>query len=445
MSLIVVSTYDQGRPPLDAVRVRDRIARHASAVTLVDLSVGEPPPDSFAEAGAVLFYVPMHTALRLAIAAARTLRAKRPSLPIGFFGLYAALQRTALQESGAQGFGPEEEALAVDWMLRHVPEAARRRGDDGGVDDEAATGFAFDLSRYAHLVVGEERRMAGAVAATRGCLHRCLHCPVPLAYQGRIRLNQVDEVVRMVDTQVDAGMRHLSFTDPDFLNAPSHAQRMVAAIHARHPDMTFDCTVKVEHILRHAHLWAWLAERGCLFVISAFESVDDETLEILAKGHTAADEKTAVTIVRAAGIEIRPSFLPFLPWTTMSHITELFDFVAEHDLVESVDPVQYSVRLLLPERSLLLSHPMVRAHLGSFDPGRLGYAWDFAHEAVGRLWSTLAREAEESAVRRRPTLQTYERMRAVAHLAAGREAPAPLTVKSGAIAGRPRMTEPWFC
>ena len=51
----------------------------------------------------------------------------------------------------------------------------------------------------------------------------------------------------------------IPFVDPDFLNAPPHSLRIVAAVHERFPAVTFDCTVKVEHVLRHADLWPGFA------------------------------------------------------------------------------------------------------------------------------------------------------------------------------------------
>jgi hypothetical protein len=46
---------------------------------------------------------------------------------------------------------------------------------------------------------------------------------------------------------------------------------------------------------------------------------------------------------------MRPSFLAFTPWTTFGDLLGVFAFVANHDLTDNVDPVQYTVRPLLPE------------------------------------------------------------------------------------------------
>ena len=242
-----------------------------------------------------------------------------------------------------------------------------------------------ELGRYTHLAIAGELRPVGSVAASRGCSHRCRHCPVPVVYDGRVRPVAQDVVLADVDQLVAAGARHISFADPDFLNAPRHARRVMAAVHDRHPGLTFDATIKVEHLLRYPEVLPELAEAGCAFVVSAFEMVSDHILGILAKGHTVADMSEAVTALRSHGIEVRPSWLPFTPWTTIDHLVALVDFVVAHDLIANVDPVQYSVRLLVPDGSLLLAEPAMTAQLGAYDPARLGWAWAHPDPVVDQL------------------------------------------------------------
>jgi len=47
------------------------------------------------------------------------------------------------------------------------------------------------------------------------------------------------------------GRGHVTFGDPDFLNGPGHASKLVRALHAEFPALTYDFTAKVEHIVRH--------------------------------------------------------------------------------------------------------------------------------------------------------------------------------------------------
>ena len=259
------------------------------------------------------------------------------------------------------------------------------------------------LERYARLVQAGEEHLVASVEASRGCVHRCRHCPVPVVYDGRIQINAVDAVVADVAQQVAMGARHVTYGDPDFFNGVHHALRVVRAVHERFPDLTFDCTVKVEHILRHADVWAEMAASGCIFVVSAFESVNDAELERLDKGHTAAEAGQAVELLRSHGIEIRPSWLPFTPWATLDDVRAILEFVAEHDLVGNVDPVQYTIRLLVPEGSLLLGHI---DDLGPWDAARLtlpvGVTARPAPGPVRRARRGRGRRADHRGLRRAP-------------------------------------------
>jgi hypothetical protein len=301
------------------------------------------------------------------------------------------------------------------------------------------------LNRYTRLVVDGEERLVGSVEASRGCSHRCRHCPVPVVYDGRVRPVDVAAVVADIDQLVEAGARHVSFADPDFLNAPLHARRVVAAMHERHRHLTFDCTTKVEHILRHPDVLPELADAGCVFIVSAFESTNDTILDYLDKGHSVAEASRAVVSLREHGIEVRPSWLPFTPWTTLDDLIDLIDFVVTHDLVANVDPVQYTVRLLLPEGSLLLSHAAMEPHLGHYDPERLGWTWSHPDPMVDRLQQELASLVEARVGQGTSVtfgeIDTLIRSRAT-HRAA---TPSHGAVSKGAGGARAHLTEPWFC
>jgi hypothetical protein len=287
------------------------------------------------------------------------------------------------------------------------------------------------------LAVGDEMRVVGSVEASRGCAHRCRHCPVPVVYDGRVRVADEAAVIADIEQLVGAGADHITFGDPDFLNAPQHSMRIVRALHERFPHITFDCTVKVEHVLAHRDLLPELRDSGCLFMVSAFESLNDETLARLDKGHTAADAALAVALLRRHGIDVRPSFLPFTPWTTRTDVADLLDFAYEHDLVGSVDPVQYTIRLLLPAGSLLLDHPDTAPHLGPWDPARLSFEWTPGDPEMDVLQRELAGLVEASVERGETITETYARVRHAVGLP-----PVDLTE---CTTDRPRLTESWFC
>src|SRR5439155_1344930 len=113
------------------------------------------------------------------------------------------------------------------------------------------------LPRSASLVRDGRRVPAGYVEASRGCLHTCLHCPIPPVYGGRFFAVPRDVVLEDVRRLVVAGAGHITFGDPDFLNGPGHAVRLVRAMHAEFPALSYDFTAKIEHTVRHPPLpWA---------------------------------------------------------------------------------------------------------------------------------------------------------------------------------------------
>ncbi len=246
-----------------------------------------------------------------------------------------------------------------------------------------------------------------------------------------------------VRQQVRTGAQHISFGDPDFLNGPGHARRVLRAMHREFPELTYDATIKVEHLIAHAAMLPELADTGCLFVTTAVESVDDRVLEYLDKGHSAADFAVAAGLLRRAGIAMRPTFVPFTPWTTLEGYTSLLESVARLGLIESTAAVQLSIRLLVPQGSRLLSLPGFRQRLGEFDRTALGYPWEHADARVDALQQAVQALAAGADVARRSQGETFREIWALAFAALGRHPPAPPT--GPADTPVPGLSEPWYC
>jgi radical SAM superfamily enzyme YgiQ (UPF0313 family) len=435
MRVLLVSTYELGHQPLHVASPAAALQAAGHEVRCLDLSVEPWDPAQVEWADKVAFSVPMHTAMRLAMRAAQEVEDK----PVCFYGLYAPVSRDlTLGRLADRVIAGEYEPQLVAWA----------DGAPGGLERDLgrnafhlpARDLLPPLERYAHLALNHEERLVGYVEASHGCVHMCRHCPIPSVYDGRIRIVHADTVLSDIAQLAEAGARHITFGDPDFLNGRKHSLAIVRRMHERFPELTFDCTVKVEHILEFPQVWPELARSGCLFVVTALESVNDAILERLDKGHTARQAADAIALLREHGIEPRPSFMPFTPWTTLDDVRELLDFVAEHDLVGNVDPVQYTIRLLLPEGSLLLDHPDMQRHLGAYDAERLSWTWTAADREVDELQARLAALVEGAAASAEPPALTYQRIRA----AIGAPASEP-QIEPGSVEGRPRLTEPWFC
>ncbi len=451
MRVLLVSTYELGHQPLHLASPAGVLVRAGHDVECIDLSVQETSEAQWGLAEAVAFSVPMHTAMRLAIPVAEQVRRSYPDVPICFYGLYAHLGRELVEAGLADAvISGEYETALVEWV-----EGEPGRGTTGAVRVELGrSSFGLParhllppLDRYARLAIGTTEHLAGYVEASHGCAHRCRHCPVPVVYDGRTRIVSQDSVLADVAQLVAAGARHITFGDPDFLNGPHHSLRVAAAVHAAWPDLTFDVTAKVEHVLDHADIWPALARYGCLFVVCALESTNDTILARLDKGHTVAQAVRAVALLRAQGIHVRPSWLPFTPWTTVADVAHLIEWVAEHDLVANTDPVQLSIRLLIPQGSLVLKDPAVGDWLGPYDDARLGYEWKSIDPDADRLQAKISAIVESSPDPDQDEPSQFHRIAAVVGEALGQPLDASVTAAADRAQHRevPRLTEAWFC
>ena len=450
MRALLISTYELGHQPLHAASASGALLAAGHDVRCLDLSI-EPWDDAMvAWAQAIAISVPMHTATRLAERVAQRIRQDRPDAPIAFYGLYAGMEHhpDGSNLADAHVAGAYEHGLA-GWLSR-LDSRADATGSQVDLSRRPsvipARHLLPDISRYAQLAVGDDESLVGYTEASRGCVHTCRHCPVPIVYDGRIRIIDQDVVLADIDQLVESGARHITFADPDFLNGVRHSERVVRAMDARHPHLTFDVTTKVEHILEHADVWEEFASAGCLFVVSAFESANDEILRRLDKGHTATEAALAVGQLRRHGIEIRPSWMPFTPWTTPEDVLAIMEFVRDHDLVPNVDPVQYTIRLLVPQGSLLLDLPEMIPHLGGYDEERLTHRWRGADPRSDVLQETLAGIVERGVGEETPDTVMFRELWTAVRAEAP-EAPAgpPPRLTGTVPAVRPRLTEPWFC
>jgi radical SAM superfamily enzyme YgiQ (UPF0313 family) len=385
--VLLVSTYDLGRQPFGLALPAARLQQAGVEVDCVDTSREKLTDERIGSVALVAFYLPMHTATRLASPLIDRVRSVNPAAILAAYGLYAPINAAWLRDKGVKHvLGPEgEEELAAlastsgNESRRPMTLSPQRSG-------------LLPLARYAALQMPDgSRRTVGSTDASRGCKHLCRHCPIVPVYKGRFHAIPVDAVLADIRQQVGSGAQHISFGDPDFLNGPTHARRIVQRLASEYPGLTYDVTIKIEHILKHQEMLPLLAETGCLFVTSAVESIDDVVLQRLQKGHTRADFVAAVHQCRDAGLALSPTFVPFTPWTTIEAYDELLQMLDALDLMEQVAPIQLAIRLLITNGSPLLELPDIQAVITEFDPASLTWPWRHRDPQVDALQQDVMR------------------------------------------------------
>jgi radical SAM superfamily enzyme YgiQ (UPF0313 family) len=425
----------------------------------MDVSVEPVDVEKLRRARVIAVSVPMHTALRLGVEVAAQARSANPGAHLCFFGLYATLNADYLFAHGVDSvIGGEAETpllTLVDALERGDtgpwpgvgrpgrPAAPHLERLDFPVPSRAALP---SIKKYAHLERDGRMELVAYTEATRGCLHRCRHCPIPPVYGGRFFAVPREVVLADVRQQIEAGARHVTFGDPDFLNGPTHALAVARDLHAEWPDVTFDFTAKIEHLLRHRRHLPALREAGCLFIVSAAESLSDAVLAHLEKGHTRDDIALALRLTRNAGIALRPTWVAFTPWTSLDDHRAWLDYLEVENLIDAVDPVQYGLRLLVPPGSLLLESAGLRPHVGALEQETLSYRWTHPDPRMDALQAETAQVVARAVEEKADAPVIFDRVRARAATAAGVPAPAP--VAAGMSRGRerpPRLTEAWFC
>ena len=472
-SALLVSTYEMGRQPFALASAAAWLRADGLAVTCVDAAKEKLTDTALCAADLIAFHLPMHTATRLAAPIITTARRLNRAARICAFGLYAPLNAGWLHSIGVdEVFGGEFEEDLAKWAglkacatSTDVRPTRKSQNTQNRSFSASSAGSAFDrrgaslprihflvpdrtgllpLSKYATLQMPSgERRLVGYTEASRGCRHVCRHCPVVPIYNGQFRVVQADVVLADIASQVAAGAQHITFGDPDFFNGPTHALRIVDALHAAHSDVTYDATIKVEHLLQHRELLPRLAETGCAFVISAVESLDDRVLAHFDKGHTREDFFEAVALCRNAAVTLVPTFVAFHPWLSLESYCDLLHTIARLDLIDHVAPIQLAIRLLVPEGSRLLTLDEMRAHIGRFDPVTLTYRWTHSDPRVDALQRDVTALVGMRLTTDRRAL--FGEIAALAHDRAGLPLPKLDSRPARARATVPYLNEPWYC
>ena len=458
LNIVLISTYELGRQPFGLASPAAWLRKRGHNVAVLDLARQSLDEGAIAAAGLIAVYLPMHTATRLAAQLIPQLRKLNPHAHLCCYGLYAPMNVDYLRALGVSTIlgGEFEEGLAhlaerLSTNGKQVPEQPLEQPAEPMIslarlpfEVPDRTGLP-SIEKYAHLIVpGDGYRIVGSTEASRGCKHLCRHCPIVPVYNGVFRIVRQGVVLEDIRRQVAAGAQHITFGDPDFFNGIRHAMELVTAFHREFPAVTYDVTIKIEHLLKYEQHLPALRDTGCLFVISAVESVDDAVLAFLDKGHTRQDFLRVVRSFRELGIALHPTFVPFTPWITLEGYLDLLQVIEQQGVIENVAPIQLGIRLLIPEGSRMLELDDIRRLVGPFNPQSLAYPWKNPDTRLDALSATVQGIAADAEKQKEARPATFERIWTAAYAAAGLPVP-PINVAAKSQPGVPFLSEPWYC
>lgn len=380
--VLLASTFEGGYQPITVASAATPLREAGHDVEVLDTYVHGVDEDRLRWAELVAISLPIFDSVQSGLELSRLTRELNPGAHRAFFGQHATIHAYRLVGEHC------ESSIAGEWEQPLVGLAARVAGDavvelPGVVDfvPIAAVGrprhlinrrgirvpsreLLPPLEKYPQAQIDSllgSPQIVGSTEITRGCHHRCLYCSVFAAYDGKVVLVPDDVVVQDVENQVRMGMTHLTFIDADFINAKHYGVRILRRLHERFPNLTYDFTTRVDHVLENREAVAEMRGLGVRFITSALEFPAQKVLDALDKEVTVEQIEEAIGFLRDVGILLNPTFIMFNPWIQLEDLVTFHDFCARTGLDALIDPIQYETRLYLYKGSPLLDLPAVRA------------------------------------------------------------------------------------
>ena len=455
--ILLISTYEIGHQPFGLASPAAWLRRDGFSVNAVDCAI-QPFPEQLArEADLVAFYLPMHTATRLAAGMIPRVWSLNPQTHICCYGLYAPMNDDFLLQLGVQTIIGGEFETDLRKLAREIDNS---KSSIKNIESPHSVTISFErqqfvlpdrsdlpeLRKYAQLCCkNASPKITGYTETTRGCKHLCRHCPIVPVYGGRFRVIQPEIVLADIRQQVEMGAQHITFGDPDFFNGPTHAVKIVRVLHDEFPQLTYDVTIKIEHLLKHREHLTVLRDTNCAFVTSAVEAVDDQILQIFDKGHTRADFVATAKEFSEIGLALNPTFVTFNPWISLGGYFDLLKLLAELNLVTQVSPIQLAIRLLIPNGSRLLELPETQQILGEFNRELLTYEWAHPDPRMDELQRGVMQLVDRGSKRNLSRTEIFAHIWDAVNAIAGTDEPLPELAEIPGRAEIPYLNEPWYC
>jgi radical SAM superfamily enzyme YgiQ (UPF0313 family) len=229
--------------------------------------------------------------------------------------------------------------------------------------------WGYDLDSPEVPFVEELPAPFATIIAGRGCLYHCTFCKPGEDYLfgKRTRRRSVDNVIAELRMLVDR-YRIVSFMfhDDCLTEDRDWVIEFTEKYVAEGFRMPFLCQTRADILVKHEDMVARMARAGLRGYFIGFESGSDRVLKFIRKGTTAGQNRQAAQVCRKYGISIWANYMMGLPTETKKEVmdtvrlmkeidpdyyspafftphpgTDLYDYVAEHDLSRITDYDSY--------------------------------------------------------------------------------------------------------
>jgi radical SAM superfamily enzyme YgiQ (UPF0313 family) len=440
----LVSTFEGGFQPMSVAAAASHLLEADFQVSVLDTYIDGIRDAPLADADLVAIAMPLFDSLRPGTDIARKTRSVNPAAHITFFGQYATINASRLvglhgdsaitgewerplvslasqlSETSADARSPiavpglvqsgRADGVEPYFPRKHspAPAVATRKNGANGSHGVGGTHFRVparhllpELTKYPQSHVTKlcgAPQIVGGTEISRGCHHKCTYCSVFAAYDGRAFIVPEEVVLEDVANLVRLGMTHLTFQDAEFINAKHHGLRIMRKLHALYPELTYDITTRIDHILENVDAIKEMGELGLKFITSALEFPTDRVLNAVLKEFGTDEIEAAIAVCRDSKVTLNPTFVLFNPWTSLEDLIGFDQFVTRNRLEDQIDPIQYETRLHLYKGSPLLSEPFIQS-LGLVE-NEFHYEWSHPDPRVDELYQRSVTPAVEGTFKR---------------------------------------------
>ncbi|CAM4439515.1 arsinothricin biosynthesis radical SAM protein ArsL [Paenibacillus tarimensis] len=420
MRILLVSNFEGGFQPITVATALSALLKEdGMQVEVLDTYVEGVQESRFADQDLIAVSIPLFDAVQAAAEVTKIIRRVNPQAHITFFGQHATINASRLAGTYS------DSCICGEWEQPLVQLARYLNGEEDCSLEGILTGSGAREGQVIHPYMSRDHfavparhmlpplhkypqkqinkllgsdRVVGSTEIARGCHHKCLYCSVYAAYDGKVLLVPEHVVLEDVRNLMAGGMTHLTFIDADFFNAKYHGIKLLRQIHQEFPQLTFDFTTRVDHILENKEALAEMKQLGLKFITSALEFPSELVLDAVAKETSVSDIEQAIQFLRDTGIMLNPTFIMFNPWTNIDDLTSFRTFVEDNQLNDIIDPIQYETRLYLYKGSPLLRQSSIQSL--ELTEHEFHYEWKHPNPEIDELFAEIVTVPEDGIFKR---------------------------------------------